>query len=460
MTELHIEYRPPEDLIENPGNVRTHSKRQLRQIARSIEAFGFANPILIDERDQLIAGHGRLAAAKTLRLKRVPVIRLEGLSETEKRGLMLADNKIAENSGWDKDRLQVELADLSSMELEFDLEEIGFEAAEIDLAIDGQDAAEETEVAPEPDPEDVPVTGPGDVWVLGPHRIVCGNARSIDDMQLLMADDLADAVFTDPPYNVAINGHVSGKGKIRHREFSEASGEMSNSEFKDFLAATLATASAFSRPGSVHYICMDWRHAADLATVGTEAIGLQLNLCVWTKTNGGMGSLYRSQHELVLVFAKAGATHRNNVQLGRFGRNRTNVWRYAGVNTFRQGRMDELRAHPTAKPVSMVKDALLDVTRRGDIILDPFAGAGSTLMAAERSGRHARLLEIDPAYVDVMLRRWRDETGEDQVPWRRTRRRVEHRREDRHLRVWRTAAAVRHLKTDPERPSVNGRSLG
>jgi len=230
-----------------------------------------------------------------------------------------------------------------------------------------------------------------------------------------MADDLADAVFADPPYNVAINGHVGGKGKIKHREFSEASGELSQQEFRAFLAETLGNAAAFSRSGAVHYICMDWRHASDLALIGREAIGPQLNLCVWAKTNGGMGSLYRSQHELVLVFAKAGAPHRNNVQLGRFGRNRTNVWRYAGVNTFREGRMQELRAHPTAKPVAMVKDALLDVTRRGDIVLDPFGGAGATLMAAERCGRHARLLEIDPAYVDVMLRRWRAETGEDPV---------------------------------------------
>lgn len=415
MSDLSITYRPPGELIEHPGNARTHSKKQIRQIARSIEAFGFTNPILIDENDQLIAGHGRLAAANALDLARVPVIRLEGLSEPQKRGLMLADNKIAENSGWDNERLRIELADLSSMELDFELDEIGFEAAEIDLAIGESEDGKEIETAPEPNADVNPITGLGDIWALETHRVMCGNARVAADLRHLMEDDLADAVFTDPPYNVRVDGHVGGKGKVKHREFSEASGEMSDGEFQAFLEATLTNAAGFSRPGSVHYVCMDWRHATELASVGSKAIGPQINLCVWVKTNGGMGSLYRSQHELVLVFAKTGATHRNNVQLGRFGRNRTNVWTYAGVNTFRDGRMDELRAHPTAKPVAMVKDALLDVTRRGDIVLDPFGGAGATLMAAAGSGRQARLLEIDPAYVDVMLRRWRDDTGEDPV---------------------------------------------
>ena len=364
MPDLTITYRRPEELSENPRNVRMHSKRQIRQIVKSIQAFGFANPILIDEHDLLIAGHGRLAAAKNLKLCRVPVIQLAGLSETQKRGLMLADNKITENAGWDDELLTRELSDLSSVDLEFELEDIGFETAEIDLAIEGQGDDVAAETAPEPHPEYVPVTNPGDEWILGPHRVLCGNARSEDDIRRLMGDGLADAVFTDPPYNVAINGHVGGKGKTRHREFLEASGEMSHAEFSEFLAATLGTASQFSRPGSVHFICMDWRHTAQLTLVGADAIGPQINLCVWVKTNGGMGSLYRSQHELVLVFAKAGAAHRNNVKLGRFGRNRTNVWHYAGVNTFREGRLDELRAHPTAKPVGMVKDALLDVTKR------------------------------------------------------------------------------------------------
>jgi DNA modification methylase len=376
------------------------------------------NPVLVDEHDVIIAGHGRLAASEKLGLDRIPVIRIAGLSETQKRGLMLADNRIAENAGWDSEMLARELSDLSAMELDFDLEVTGFDMAEIDLAIEGLEQGEDesdSEVTPEPDPKIPLVTRPGDLWVLGAHRVLCGNARHAEDIGRLMGDDLAGAVFTDPPYNVPIQGHVTGKGRVKHREFHEASGEMSPDEYRRFLSETLGNAANVSRPGAVHFVCMDWRHAADLAAAGVQSIGTQINLCVWVKTNGGMGSLYRSQHEFVFVFAKDGAKHCNNVQLGRFGRNRTNVWRYPGVNSFRDGRMDELRAHPTAKPVAMVKDALLDVTARGDVVLDPFAGAGATLIAAERTGRSARLLEIDPAYVDTMLRRWRDETGEDPI---------------------------------------------
>lgn len=418
MKNLQIIYCSVADITVNPRNARTHSRRQVHQICDSIKTFGFTNPLLVDEDGVLIAGHGRLEAAKHLGLERVPAIVLAHLSSAEKRALMLADNKIAENARWDREMLARELADLASAELDFGLEVTGFEVAEIDLAIEelGQgDDEDDAEVAPEPDPQIPLVTRPGDLWTVGRHRVLCGNARHDEDMRRLMGPGLADAVFTDPPYNVPIQGHVSGKGRVKHPEFHEGSGEMSPDVYWGFLSETLGNAADVSRPGAVHFVCMDWRHAADLAAAGARSIGGQINLCVWVKTNGGMGSLYRSQHELVFVFAKEGAAHVNNVQLGRFGRNRTNVWRYAGVNSFREGRMDELRAHPTAKPVAMIKDALLDVTSRGDVVLDPFAGAGATLIAAERSGRSARLLEIDPAYVDTTLRRWRDETGEDPV---------------------------------------------
>ncbi|WP_135502128.1 site-specific DNA-methyltransferase [Roseovarius aestuariivivens] len=416
MNELQITYRPTAALSANPRNARTHSARQIRQIGRSIETFGFVNPVLVDEQDVIIAGHGRLEASEKLGLDRIPVVQIPGLSEAQKRGLMLADNRIAENAGWDSNMLAQELSDLSAIELDFDLEVTGFDVAEIDIAIhavDDDDGA--PEAAPEPDPDMPVITSTGDLWQLGPHRVACGNARDAEVFHHLMGDDRADAGFTDPPYNVPIRGHVSGKGNVTHREFAEASGEMTPAEFRVFLDETLGNAAAVSRPGAVWFVCTDWRHACDMIGAGQTGFGPQLNLCVWCKTNGGMGSLYRSQHELVCVFGKSGARHRNNVQLGRFGRNRTNVWRYPGVNTFREGRMEELRAHPTAKPVAMISDALIDVTRRGDIVLDPFAGAGATLMAAEQTGRHARLLEIDPAYVDTMLRRWRAATGEDPI---------------------------------------------
>ncbi len=417
MENLKIEFVSVDTIIPNPRNARTHSKRQLKQIASSIKAFGFTNPVLIDEQDMLIAGHGRLEAAKTLGVDQIPSIRITHLSDAEKRALMLADNKIALNAGWDSELLAHELADLSEIELSFDIELTGFEIGEIDLIIGDLDdgTKEQAETAPEPNPDAPVITRRGDLWQLGDHKILCGDARNPDDMSRLMGEENADVGFTDPPYNVKINGHVSGAGKIRHREFSEASGEMTSEAFTTFLSEALNLGATYSRPGAVWFACMDWRHISEMHKAGQVAFDAFLNLCVWTKTNGGMGSLYRSQHELVFVFRTGGNTHRNNVQLGRFGRNRTNVWRYAGVNTFREGRMDELRAHPTAKPVAMIKDALLDVSKRGDIVLDPFMGGGATLIAAEVSGRWARGLEIDPAYVDVILRRWRLEAGREPV---------------------------------------------
>lgn len=401
----------------NPKNARTHNKRQLKQIASSIKAFGFTNTVLIDEQDILIAGHGRLEAAKTLGFDQIPSIRITHLSDAEKRALKLADNKIALNASWNSELLASELADLSTMELSFDVELTGFEVGEIDLFIGDTDEGdiEDAEIAPEPNPDAGVISRRGDLWLLGEHKILCGDARNPDDMNRLMGVERADVGFTDPPYNVKINGHVSGAGRIQHREFSKASGEMTSKAFTTFLSEALNLGATYSRPGAVWFACMDWRHIGEILRAGEIAFDAFLNLCVWSKTNGGMGSLYRSQHELVFVFRKGGKTHRNNVQLGRLGRNRTNVWQYAGVNTFREGRMEELTAHPTAKPVAMIKDALLDVSKRGDVVLDPFMGGGATLIAAERSGRRARGLEIGPAYVDVVLRRWRLETGREPV---------------------------------------------
>jgi len=401
----------------NPRNARTHSHRQIKQIVKSIKAFGFTNPVLIDASNLLIAGHGRLEAARNLGLDEVPAIRVGYLSEEQKRALMLADNKIAANAGWDLEILAHELADLSTMDLAFDIDLTGFEVGEIDLILEAGAVIDplQAEMSPMPDRTLPPITQPGDVWSLGSHRVMCGDARSREDMAALMGDDRAHAAFCDPPYNVKITGHVSGKGKVKHREFAHASGEMSSVDFEGFLSDALALGAQYSRDGAVWFACMDWRHMGEMLAAGTQAFDAFLNLCVWAKTNGGMGSLYRSQHELVFVFRKGREGHRNNVQLGRFGRNRTNLWTYPGVNTFRPGRMEELIAHPTAKPVAMIRDALMDVTARGEIVLDSFLGAGATLMAAEQIGRFARGMEIDPAYVDVTLRRWRKETGVEPV---------------------------------------------
>jgi DNA modification methylase len=401
-------------LREAPRNARTHSDKQIAQLAKSISRFSFTNPILIDDANRVVAGHGRLAAAKKLGMTQVPCLRLSGLSEQDKRAYMLADNKLALNAGWDRDILGIELKELG--ELGFDMTVAGFDIGEIDIAIgeaEGADPASTSDVDDEcPTPQAKTVTRSGDVWDFGGrHRLLCGNARSGEDVRLLMRDEIADMIFTDPPYNVPIDGHVSGLGRTRHREFAEASGEMSQEEFTSFLRDTLQVAAASCRDGAIAYVCMDWRHLRELLAAGHAVFSEFKNLCVWNKSNAGMGAFYRSQHELVLVWKNGTAPHVNTFGLGDKGRYRTNVWNYAGVNSFRAGRMEELSLHPTVKPVAMVADAIRDVTDRNALVLDTFAGSGTTLIAAERTGRRARLLEIDAAYCDVIVRRWERLTG-------------------------------------------------
>lgn len=394
-------------------NARTHSEKQIDQLATSIRRFNFTNPILVDDANNVVAGHGRLAAAKKLGMVTVPCLRLSGLSEQDKRAYVLADNKLALNAGWDRDVLAIELKELS--ELGFDLAVAGFEVGEIEIAIgesenaDPRSTSEANDECPEPASHSI--TKLGDVWQLGGHRVLCGNARSEDDVGLLMAGELAHMLFTDPPYNVPIDGHVSGLGRTRHREFAEASGEMSPEEFTSFLKQTLGAAVASCRDGAIAYVCMDWRHLRELLAAGHAVFSELKNLCVWNKSNAGMGAFYRSQHELVLVWKNGTAAHVNTFGLGDKGRYRTNVWNYAGVNSFRAERMEELAVHPTVKPVAMVADAIKDVTHRNDLVLDTFGGSGTTLIAAERTGRRARLIEIDPGYCDVIVRRWERLTG-------------------------------------------------
>jgi DNA modification methylase len=400
----------------NRRNSRTHSAKQIRQIANSIVAFGFTNPLLVTEDGTLIAGEGRYKAAQLLGLAKVPVIVLAGLSPARRRALAIADNKLAENAGWDRERLAIEIPELAGLlETEgLDVSILGFEAVEIDQLLTDfeEDAA---------DPQDSidskwwtggVVSKRGDLWVLGPHKLLCGDARSAADIARLMAHCRADMAFLDPPYNVRIGG-VVGRGKTKHPEFAMASGEMSSPAFVRFLSTVSDAAAAVSRNGAVHFVCMDWRHIGELLAAARGVYGAVLNLVVWEKSNPAQGSFYRSAHELIGVFRVGKAPHLNNIELGRHGRSRSNVWHYAGVNAFRAGRMDELRSHPTAKPVALVADAIKDCTRRGDVVLDTFSGSGTTIMAAERVGRHARALEIEPRFVDVAIRRWQAFTRRD-----------------------------------------------
>jgi DNA modification methylase len=413
-----IKWVSPHGLKPNSRNARTHSKKQIRQIADSVLAFGFVVPIVVDENNTILLGHGRLAAAIDLDLNEVPVIFLEGLSEAKKRALVLADNKITERGGWDRGRLAIELPELAELLIEegLDISITGFEPVEIDqIAIDfEEDTSDPADTVESEWLAASVVSKPGDIWELGEHRLSCGDARDASHLDRLMSGKRATMAFLDPPYNVRVRS-VVGRGRIKHAEFAIASGEMSPGEFTAFLEETLGNAAGVSRDGAVHFVCMDWRHIRELIEAGREIYGDMLNLVVWEKTNAGQGSFYRSAHELIGVFRVGEATHLNNVELGRHGRSRSNVWHYAGVNTFRAGRMDELAAHPTVKPVTMVADALKDCTRRGDIVLDIFAGAGTTILAAERVGRRAYSLELEPKYVDVAIRRWQAFTRRDAV---------------------------------------------
>jgi DNA modification methylase len=418
--KLVVEHLSVSSLRLDPQNPRHHNARQIGQIARSIESFGFNVPVLVDRDNKILAGHGRVQALQQLGRADVPAIRLQHLTPAQARAFNIADNRLTETASWDDRLLGEVLAELSALDLDFSIEATGFSMAEIDLRIEGLSESPPGTADPADEQRPLaadPVASSGDLWQLGRHRLFCGSALERSSYQTLMREDSADLVFTDPPFNVKIDGHASGNGSIRHREFAMAAGEMTRGEFTDFLARVFAHLVRHSASGSMHFICMDWRHQLEILTAGTEAYTELKNLCVWVKNNAGMGSLYRSRHELVFVFKHGTGKHRNNVELGRHGRHRSNVWEYPGVNSFgRKGEEGDLLAiHPTVKPVTMVADAILDCSARGDIVLDPFTGSGTTLIAAERVGRTGPGMEIDPLYVDAAIRRWQRYTGENAV---------------------------------------------
>ncbi len=413
---LEVVYRAPSELTPHAGNARTHSRRQERKIEASIEEFGFVSPILVTGDGTVIAGHGRLAAAKSLGLERIPTICLDHLTPEQIRLYLIADNRLAELAGWDEELLASELLDLSQLEgFGADLTLTGFEIPEIDLMIEHSEPPEPDEadeVAP-PDLGRPSTTCVGDLWLLGDSRVLCSDARDPAQYRKLLGQDRARMIFTDPPYNVPIDGNVCGLGRHQHREFAMAVGEMTPEQFTDFLVEVFGNLARFSIDGSLHYICMDWRHTWELTSAGRDVYSELKNVCVWNKDNGGMGSFYRSKHEFIYLYKKGKAPHTNNVALGRYGRHRTNVWDYPGVNSLRKGQRDALQMHPTVKPVALVADAIRDASNRGDIVLDCFGGSGTTLIAAEKTGRRGYLIELDPRYVDVTIERYEKLSGEE-----------------------------------------------
>ncbi len=413
---MAITYRLPGELKPWPGNPRIRGEKPITAIMASIQKFGYLSPIITDENGVILAGHGRYEAAKRLGMSNIPTIVAAGLTEAQKRAYVLADNKIAEMSKWDKTLLKNQIDIL--IEDDFEIETTGFSTAEIDIMLD---------MAPEPapgDPEDLQpedvtegpvVSQPGDLWILGNHRLLCGSALESASYVALMEGQQAQMVISDPPYNVPISGHVCGSGKVKHEEFAMASGEMSRAEFTAFLKTFFELTRQYSQDGAIVCSFMDWRHLNEVQSAGESVFGPMRQLCVWVKDNAGMGSFYRSQHELVTVFKKGKAPHINNFELGQHGRYRTNVWNYPGVNSFSGKGYELLKLHPTVKPVGMIADAIRDCSHRKGLILDPFAGSGTILIAAERTGRYARAIELEPKYIDVGVRRWERVTGKSAI---------------------------------------------
>lgn len=412
--ELKIRYQNPTELKLNPKNSRTHSKKQLHKIAQSIEKLGFNNPVLVDTENFIVAGHGRVLAARELGLTEVPTICLSHMSQEQIRAYIIADNRLAEEAGWDNEILKIELDFLMNLDTEpgFDATITGFDIPQLDLILNPE-SLDVVKKAAKTDPDseflknviDIPKrVSKGDLWKLGDHLLYCGNSLEEISYEKLLQKDRAQIVFTDSPYNVKIKGNVTKQRQ--HEEFKLASGEMEKSEFIDFLKTVMSLQAKYSIDGSIHYQCMDWRHIEEMITAGNQVYSSLKNICVWDKGTGGMGSLYRSQHEFIFVFKNGTKPHINNVELGVHGRYQTNVWKYKGMHASNPQAKTLVKLHPTVKPVPMIMDALLDCSSIGGIVLDSFGGSGSTLIAAERTKRKARIIELEPKYCDVILYRW------------------------------------------------------
>ena len=415
MSTLRIEDLPIHDLRPYQNNPRLHPKTQIDKLARAISHFGFLIPVLIDDQNTVLAGHARIEAARKIGLPKIPCIRANHLSEAQKRTFTIVDNRLAEDATWDFQVLAKEVEFLQSEGI--DLAATGFELPEVEMIFDAADATAsniEDDRILDPAPNCV-ITRPNDLWILGEHRLFCGDARRRDSFTALLSGSVAQLVFVDPPFNVKIRGHVSGKGRIKHREFMQASGEKTSTQFLKFLEDSLSVLAEHSADGAIHFVCSDWRHLDEMLTAGRRVYRELKNLVVWTKTNAGLGSLYRSQHEMIFVWKHGRGKHINNVELGQHGRYRSNVWTYSGSNAFGPDRLEELAMHPTVKPVALVADAIRDCSRRGDLVLDSFGGSGTTLIACERTNRKARLIELDPIYCDQIVGRWQKLTGRKAV---------------------------------------------
>ena len=411
---LKIEYADISLLKRYERNAKIHTKQQVAKLVQSMKTFGVVTPILVDKEYEVIAGHGRLDALKELGYAKVPILKLEHLTEVQDKAYRLADNRIAEDAEYDKQLLKIELEELSLSD-EFVITDTGFNIAEVDEIIIDDYATEQNEPDKADDINsliDIPAKVKfGDLWTLGNHKILCGDALKPESYENLLKGEQASLIITDAPYNVKINGHAGGKGKTKHKEFAMASGEMSDSEFEKFVKGFMNNLKVFSTEGSLHYLFIDWRGLKIFLNAGAEYYSSLKNICIWNKLHGGMGSFYRSQYEAVCIFKNGMSPHINNVELGKNGRNRTNIWNHKGVSITNPKSLELLKLHPTVKPIGLLHEILLDASCVRDIVLDCFGGSGSTLLACERAKRKARVIEIEPHYCDITIARWENLTG-------------------------------------------------
>lgn len=404
---LRIDYVSPSALKEPDTLLRPLPATQVKRIADSIRSFGFVVPVMVRDDDVIASGVARVRAAKRLKLKLIPIVRLEHLTPAQARLLAIADNKLSEGREWDFKALKLEFAEIELLEPKLDLSASGFSIASRDIIFGRQRAAEEDDLGKdEPQPEaKAPITRLGDLFEIDGHRIICGDSTDPQVINRLVEDRSVRTVVSDLPYNIKIGGNVSGLGKKTHDEFAMASGEMDQAAFVEFLSRSLQAVEPSLVDGGLLYLFMGWQHIAELLSAAQGRSLPLLNLLVWAKTNAGMGSFYRSAHELIGVFKHGTASHTNNVNLGRDGRSRTNVLHYPGANTFTRGRAKALELHPTVKPVALIADLILDSSAPGEFVLDMFAGSGTTGVAAHRTDRKALLAEISPGFVDATIAR-------------------------------------------------------
>jgi DNA modification methylase len=407
-------------LKPNPYPTRICSEAQIMKSAGYIETFSQFRPVIINRNNEVLEDDSYPEALKRLGIQKCFVVRVEHHSQARERALSIGLSKIPEHAKWDEKALKVEFEYLLEADLDFEIEVTGFETVEIDTLLIGGSASDETLANPDDqvgavDPDAKAISKPGDLWHLGEHSLLCGNSLEEESFDTLMDGELADMVFADDPYNLKIQDNAAGSGKIKYREFAHASGELSSKGFIDFLTRVFLYLVSFTTDGSIHYHCMDWRHVMEISLAGNAAYTELKNICVWNKSNGGQGSFYRNKYENIYVFKSGTAKHTNNFGLGENGRYRTNVWDYPSLSALGPNRLEQLAMHPTLKPVAMIMDAIRDCSHRGQIILDPFSGAGTTLIAAEKTGRHARCIEIDAVYVDTTIRRWQKLTGEEAI---------------------------------------------